>query len=65
MATTAQPTFPKELRHGSGAAMSLDQTRLLLAFKTPHKQQDVSALLKQHLLILEDEIDKRDSKSAC
>jgi subtilisin family serine protease len=60
---TAQPTFPKELRHGSGAAMSLDQTRLLLAFKTPHKQQDVSALLKQYLLILEDESDKRDSNA--
>src|SRR3954447_14111329 len=58
----SQHSFPKQLRHGSGALMTLDQTRLLLAFRIPQKQPDVSALLKPFLLILEDGRDEQGQK---
>lgn len=47
--------FPPELAHGSGAVMTLDQRRLLLAFYEPQDARTVARLLGDLDLVLEDE----------
>jgi subtilisin family serine protease len=56
MATNKQE-FPAELRHGSGATLALDHTRLLLAFKEKQDRDQIAAALKELRLALEDETD--------
>jgi subtilisin family serine protease len=46
--------YPIELRHGSGVMMTLDPTRLLLAFKKGQTRKQVEALLQGIRLVLED-----------
>src|SRR5438270_830846 len=58
--------FPRTLRHGSGVMMTLDPSRLLLAFKSSRSQQDVNNLL-QHSnlgLVLEDAGEKDEGGAA-
>jgi subtilisin family serine protease len=45
--------YPFELRHGSGAVMTLDPTRLLLAFKEPTPHEEVEARLREFDLVME------------
>ena len=57
-------SFPRELRHGSGAMMMLDPTRLLLAFKEATALNEVEAGLKDFGLALEDAQDiEREKRS--
>jgi Subtilase family len=46
--------FPRALQHGSGATMTLEPTRLLLAFSQPISRSDVEARLRDFGLALED-----------
>jgi subtilisin family serine protease len=45
--------FPLELRHGSGALMRLDPTRLLLAFREPILREDLEGRLREFGIVLE------------
>lgn len=54
--------FPRELRHGSGAMMTLDPTRLLLAFKEAMAIEKVTEQLKELRLVLEDAQDTEREK---
>jgi hypothetical protein len=51
--------FPNELQHGSGAVMSLDRTRLLLAFREPSDRKTVAAMVRELELVLEEDSDER------
>lgn len=51
--------FPSELRHGMGAVMTLDPTRLLLAFKRSQTRGEVEAQLQGLNLVLEDAEDQK------
>lgn len=59
--------FPRELRHGSGAMMYLDNKRLLLSFKQPPSLEELRGLLKANGLefeeIREDQKSKDSSRS--
>jgi subtilisin family serine protease len=50
----AMENFPRELRHGSGATMTLDPTRLLLAFTEPVSPEEIQSRLDNLGLVLED-----------
>ncbi|HVG22074.1 MAG TPA: S8 family serine peptidase, partial [Blastocatellia bacterium] len=54
--------FPRELKHGMGAMMTLDLTRLLLAFKGPQARNEVETLLKRLDLVLEDDLAGREQR---
>jgi hypothetical protein len=56
--------FPLELRHGIGAVMMLDASRLLLAFKKPQERKEAAALLKGIGFVLEDVDDEKASRSS-
>jgi subtilisin family serine protease len=56
--------FPIELRHGSGAAMRLDPSRLLLAFKEATGREEVGGLITDFGLVLEDAPDTEHEKRA-
>ena len=58
---TSQHSFPKQLRHGSGAVMTLDQTRLLIAFRIPQSSR-MSVRCSSHSCSFEDERDERGQK---
>ena len=47
--------FPRELQHGLGVMMTLDATRLLLAFMHARERDEVSALVKPLGLVFEDQ----------
>ncbi len=50
--------FPQEMSHPSGAALTLDTTRLLVAFKQPKERAAVEQFLHSVELFLEDEADE-------
>jgi hypothetical protein len=54
--------FPSELRHGSGVMMTLDPTRLLIAFKEVLPREKIEALLKDVSLVLEDAGETKQEK---
>ncbi|HBL14509.1 MAG TPA: hypothetical protein DD379_24600 [Cyanobacteria bacterium UBA11162] len=47
--------FPRQLRHGSGTMMTLDPTRLLLAFREQQVRERIEPLLQRLGLIFEDD----------
>lgn len=46
--------YPRTLRHGSGVMMTLDPTRLLLAFREPQAREELEQSLRRLGLILEE-----------
>ncbi|MCW3476399.1 hypothetical protein [Limobrevibacterium gyesilva] len=56
--------FTRELQHGLGVMMTLDATRLLLAFKQAHDASDVSERIRPLALVLEEEIAKPPADGA-
>lgn len=52
-------TFPQQMTHSSGAPMTLDPNRLLLAFRESVDRGDMERLLKDLDLVLEDDGEER------
>ena len=51
--------FPQQMTHSSGAPLSLDTNRLLLAFQKPVARQDIERFVKELDLFLEDDIQNK------
>jgi hypothetical protein len=50
-------TYPSTMQHGSGATMTLDRSRLLLAFVEPVRADDIEGRLRELTLRIEDAAD--------
>jgi subtilisin family serine protease len=50
--------FPYRLVHGSGDSMSLDRSRLLIAFNKEHSREEAANLVRDLGFVLEDAFDK-------
>jgi hypothetical protein len=55
-------SFPQRLRHGTGAYMDLDESRLLVATRDSMALDDLTERLKQARLMLEDAADDQDRR---